>query len=85
MKEVKEEIVVHISETQTIIELSQLLQPCQAEVYLKKVVQGSVIEVNLKSFLGLITLKLQNGDKLTVRALGEDCEKALMKVTAFLT
>jgi phosphocarrier protein len=78
-------ITVHISEEQTITELSQLVQPFRSEIYLKKFVNGNVIEVNLKSFLGLITLQLKNNDRITVRTLGEDCHEALEKVVDFLT
>jgi phosphocarrier protein len=84
-KEYSLEITVNISEEQTITELSQLIQPYHCEIYLKKLVRGTVIEVNLKSFLGLITLQLRNGDRLTVRAIGEDSEAALREVVEFLT
>ncbi|WP_332691665.1 HPr family phosphocarrier protein [Halalkalibacter lacteus] len=80
-----QEVTVNISEEQTIIGLSQLIQPFQSEIFLKKLVRGTVVEVNLKSFLGLITLQLRNGDRLTVRAIGEDSEVALREVVAFLT
>ncbi|WP_088105781.1 HPr family phosphocarrier protein [Halalkalibacter urbisdiaboli] len=80
-----QEITVNISEEQTITGLSQLIQPYHCEIFLKKLVRGTVVEVNLKSFLGLITLQLQNGDRLTVRAVGEDSESALKEVIKFLT
>ena len=80
-----QEIVVHITEDQTIVGLSELIQPYQSEIYLKKLVLGTVTEVNLKSFLGLITLQLRNGDRFTVRAVGEDSEEALNEVIEFLT
>lgn len=83
--ETTQEIKVKITEDQTIIELSKLIQPYQSEIYLKKMVRGSVIEVNLKSFLGLITLQLQNDDSLLVRAVGDDSEAALKQVVEFLT
>ncbi|WP_227935613.1 HPr family phosphocarrier protein [Alkalihalobacillus deserti] len=79
------QIIIHISEEQTITELSELVQPFRAEIYLKKVVNGNVIEVNLKSFLGLITLQLKNNDRITVRTIGLDCNEALNKVVEFLT
>ncbi|KHF38740.1 HPr family phosphocarrier protein [Halalkalibacter okhensis] len=80
-----QEVVVNISEEQTITGLSELIQPYQSEIYLKKLVRGTVHEVNLKSFLGLITLQMRNGDKITVRAIGEDSEAAINKVVEFLT
>lgn len=85
MPEQSKEIKVNISENQTITGLSQLIQPYHSEIYLKKLVRGTVVEVNLKSFLGLITLQLQNGDRLTVRAIGEDSEEAIKDVIMFLT
>lgn len=85
MPEQSKDITVNISEEQTITGLSQLIQPYYSEIYLKKLVRGTVVEVNLKSFLGLITLQLQNGDRLTVRAIGEDSEEALKEVIEFLT
>ncbi|MBU8790258.1 HPr family phosphocarrier protein [Bacilli bacterium] len=42
-------------------------------------------EVNLKSILGLINIHLTNGDKVEVRAVGEDAQKALEAVVEYLT
>lgn len=83
--EISKEIVVHITEQQTIIELSQLIQPFQSEIFLTKLVNGTLVDVNLKSFLGLINLQLGNGDQLTVRAEGNDCKAAIEKVIDYLT
>ncbi|MBU8906954.1 HPr family phosphocarrier protein [Desertibacillus haloalkaliphilus] len=79
------EITVNISEDQTIIDLSKKIQPFQSQIFLKKIVRGNPIEINLKSFLGLITLNLQNGDTITVRVVGEDSEQALEAVVDYLT
>ncbi|WP_102347430.1 HPr family phosphocarrier protein [Bacillus sp. Marseille-P3661] len=84
-KEVKKEIIVNIDESQTITELSQVINPFKSEIYLKKNVNGSIYDINLKSFLGLINLRLSNGDKILVRAVGEDCEAAAAKVIDYLT
>ncbi|MDT8861480.1 HPr family phosphocarrier protein [Alkalihalobacillus sp. MEB130] len=84
-KPVSKQITINISEDQTIIELSSLVQPFQSEIYLKKMIRGNVVEVNLKSLLGLITLQLKNHDQIIVRTVGEDCEEALVKVMEFLT
>ena len=78
-------ITVNISETQTIVELSQLTQKFESEIFLKREVRGSVIEVNVKSFLGLITLNLHNGSQLQVRTVGADCEEALQEVAHYLS
>ncbi|WP_139193747.1 HPr family phosphocarrier protein [Anaerobacillus alkalidiazotrophicus] len=84
-KECSKEIVVNITEEQTITGLSNSIQPLESEIFLKKMVRGMIIEVNLKSFLGLITLQLKNGDKLQVRAVGDDCEVAIQEVVNYLT
>lgn len=85
MKECNKNIIVNIEENQTIIELSKKLQPYKSDIFLKKVFRGSVLEINVKSFLGLITLHLENGDSLTVRAVGDDCEEALEEVAKFFS
>ncbi len=84
-KECTKEITVNISEEQTITDLSKSIQPLNSEIFLKKMVRGMIVEVNLKSFLGLITLQLKNGDKLSVRAVGDDCEVAIEEVVNYLT
>jgi len=85
MKECQQSVVVNIKETQTIMELSQKLQPFKSDIFLKKIHLGNVIEINVKSFLGLITLHLENGDSLRVRAVGVDCEEALKEVLDFFS
>lgn len=84
-KSVSKEITVNISENVTIIEVSKATQKFEAEIYLVKNVNGSIHEINLKSFLGLITLQLRNGDQIRVSAVGEDCEEALKEVVAYLS
>ncbi len=74
-----------MTESQTIIELSQIIQQYNAEILLKKNVNGSLIEANLKSFLGLINLRLHDGDEIIVHCVGEDAEQALREVEAFLS
>ncbi|RSL33958.1 HPr family phosphocarrier protein [Salibacterium salarium] len=81
----QKEIQIHISENQTITELSQLLTPYNAEVYLEKKDDSHVIEVNLKSFLGLITMRLQNGDNVIIRTEGTDAQESLKAVSDYLT
>ncbi|KGP89650.1 phosphocarrier HPr family protein [Pontibacillus chungwhensis BH030062] len=85
MDQVSESIRVSIDETQTIIELSNKIQRFDSEIYLEKNVEGSLVEVNLKSFLGLISLRLKNGDVLSVRCEGRDCSVALEEVKQWLT
>jgi phosphocarrier protein HPr len=84
-KECTKEIIVNISEDQTITDLSKSIQPLNSEIFLKKQVRGMIVEVNLKSFLGLITLQLQNGDKLFIRAVGDDCDIAVAEIEKYLT
>ncbi|MBP2240503.1 phosphocarrier protein [Cytobacillus eiseniae] len=79
------QIVVNISENVTIIEVSKATQKYNSEIYLKKNVNGTLHDINLKSFLGLITLQLKNGDHVTVSAVGDDCEEALEEVVGYLS
>ena len=78
-------MTVYLSEEKTIVDLSRLIQKYDSEIHLKKIVRGSVIEVNLKSFLGLITLQLKNGDEVVAKATGSDSEQALLEVKTFFT
>ncbi|WP_226658862.1 HPr family phosphocarrier protein [Pseudalkalibacillus hwajinpoensis] len=82
---VEKKIPVYMTESQTIIELSEIIQQYKAEIILKKNVNGSLIEANLKSFLGLINLRLHNGDEITVECVGEDAAEALSEVELFLS
>lgn len=83
-EKVSKDVKVHMKETQTIMELSQIIQRYDSEIILKKVVQGSVHEANLKSFLGLINLRLQEGDEIEVTCIGADAAQALGEVESFL-
>jgi phosphocarrier protein len=85
MKESVQEITVNINGNQTIIELSEMIQSYHAEIFIKKIHQGSIYEINLKSFLGLITIRLNNGDKVWIRAEGNDHKEALRTVVDYLT
>ncbi|MGY4688626.1 HPr family phosphocarrier protein [Salibacterium sp. K-3] len=85
MEEFKKDIVIRIDEKQTIVELSQVLHPFKSEVYLVNRSEGHVTEANVKSLLGLVSMHIQNGDQVTVRAVGSDAEEAAMKVVEFLT
>ena len=82
---VEKKIPVYMTESQTIIELSQIIQQYNAEIILKKNVNGSIIEANLKSFLGLINLRLHDGDEIVVECVGEDATEALSEVELFLS
>ncbi|MFG6147829.1 HPr family phosphocarrier protein [Halobacillus sp. B23F22_1] len=82
---VSKTIKVNINETQTIMELSQIIQQYDAEIILKKNVNGNIIEANLKSFLGLVNLRLHNGDEIQVEGFGKDASKALTEVEAFFS
>ncbi|MDZ5783923.1 HPr family phosphocarrier protein [Marinococcus luteus] len=79
------EVIVNIDSKQTISELSNLLQPFKAEVYLRKASEGNVQEINLKSFLGLVSTRLENGERVYLLAEGEDKEKALDAVEEYLS
>ncbi|WP_078393914.1 HPr family phosphocarrier protein [Shouchella patagoniensis] len=79
------ELEVMLTEKQTVVELSQCLQSYKAEIYLQKVLNGVVHEVNLKSLLGLINVRLKNGDHVTVFAEGPEAAGAVQAVAAFLS
>ncbi|MGJ9383793.1 HPr family phosphocarrier protein [Salipaludibacillus sp. CF4.18] len=84
-KTITKQITINLSEEQTIVELSKSVQSLRSDIYLKKFLNGNMIEINLNSFLGLITLQLKNNERITVRAVGDDCEDALNRVVEFLT
>ncbi|KAB8132659.1 HPr family phosphocarrier protein [Gracilibacillus oryzae] len=84
MKDFKKQVVVDITESQTIVELSYLLQKYDSEIFILNVSKNHVQEINPKSILGLATLQLKNGTEITVRAVGDDAEEAVMEVTKFL-
>ncbi|SEA76430.1 phosphotransferase system HPr (HPr) family [Thalassobacillus cyri] len=84
MQELSKKVIVHIDETQTIMELNQIIQKYEAEILIKKNVNGSIIEVNLKSFLGLINLRLHNGDELYVYCSGPEASEAMKAIEQFL-
>ncbi|MFC7062160.1 HPr family phosphocarrier protein [Halobacillus seohaensis] len=83
-QKVSKTIKVYIKESQTIIELSQIIQQYDSEILLKKNVNGSIIEANLKSFLGLINLRLHDGDEVQVECIGDDAADALKEVEKFM-
>ncbi|WP_273853501.1 HPr family phosphocarrier protein [Guptibacillus spartinae] len=85
VNKVERKIPVYMKESQTIIELNQIIQKYDAEILLKKNVNGSLIEANLKSFLGLINLRLHDGDEILVECIGEDAAEALNEVELFLS
>ncbi|WP_158735823.1 HPr family phosphocarrier protein [Alteribacillus sp. YIM 98480] len=84
MKEYKKSVTVNIKESQTIIELSDLLRTYQSEIFIINETEGDVQEINPKSLLGLATLRLRNGVNVTVRAEGTDAEEAVEEVVNFL-
>ncbi|WP_163539935.1 HPr family phosphocarrier protein [Gracilibacillus sp. YIM 98692] len=84
MNEFKKQVVVDITESQTIVELSYLLQTYDAEIFILNHSKNHVQEINPKSILGLATLQLKNGTEITVRAEGNDAEEAVMEVVKFL-
>lgn len=79
----KKNTVINITEDQTIIELSYLLQKYDCEVFIRNESGNQIHEVNPKSVLGLATLQLRNGVEATVRAEGKDAEEAVLEVIRF--
>lgn len=78
-------IVVNISDDVTIVDISKATQKYESEIYIHKNVNGTPHEINLKSFLGLINLRLKNGDEVMIKAEGGDCEEALNEVVQFFS
>lgn len=85
MKRVHQNITINIGEDQTIIELSERIQSYNAEVTIRKVLQGNVHEINLKSLLGLFSVRLRNGDRITVECFGEEAEQALEAIVTYFS
>ncbi|ENH96144.1 phosphocarrier HPr family protein [Gracilibacillus halophilus YIM-C55.5] len=83
MSEFSKNTTINISESQTIVELSYLLQKYESEVFILNKSENHVQEINPKSVLGLATLQLKNGIEVTVRAVGNDAEDAVMEVVNF--
>ncbi|MFC4323655.1 HPr family phosphocarrier protein [Litchfieldia salsa] len=82
---ISKNIIVNISENMTIVDLSNLTQKFHSDIFLTKTVNGVIHDINLKSFLGLITLQLKNGDSILVRVEGDDCDKAIDELLKVLT
>lgn len=82
--EVVRKAVVNLSEDQTIVELSQILAAFSSAVIVKKNEGAYYKEANLKSILGLVSLRLKNGDHITIQGTGEDAEAAVEAVARFI-
>ncbi|TGB02937.1 HPr family phosphocarrier protein [Halobacillus salinus] len=85
MDAIRKNVTVHLDEKQTIIELSGIVQRYDAEILIKKEVQGSWYEVNLKSLLGLINLQLQNGDVILLESKGKDQQQAIEEIESYFS
>lgn len=79
------EIIINLSEKQTIIELSQALTPYKADVYLINEAGGNLYEANVKSMLGLVTLRIKNGDRVKIRATGSDAQEAMERAVQYFS
>ncbi|RPF54320.1 HPr family phosphocarrier protein [Aquisalibacillus elongatus] len=82
--QVSKTIRIQLDDAQTIMELSQLIQKYDAEIFLQKNVHGSMMEANLKSILGLVNLQLQGDDQVKVICEGPDADSALQAIEHFL-
>lgn len=76
--------IVNLSEDKTIVELSQILSSYQATVIVKKNEGAFYKEANLRSVLGLVSLRLKNGDHITIEATGEEAKQAVEAVSQFI-
>ena len=80
----KREITVRLDgglETRPVALLVQMASQFQSEVY----VESENRRVNAKSIMGMMSLVLIPGTKVTVDAEGDDEEKAVQSIEAFLT
>ncbi|MCA0972164.1 HPr family phosphocarrier protein [Halobacillus litoralis] len=85
MEAIQKNVTVHLDENQTIVELSGIVQSYDAEILIKKDVQGSWYEINLKSILGLINLQLKNGDVILLESKGKDRQQAMEAIESYFS
>ncbi|MEE8885207.1 MAG: HPr family phosphocarrier protein [Eubacteriales bacterium] len=81
---VKESVTIEISnglETRPIAMLVQVASQYESTIHL----ENGTKSVNAKSIMGMMTLGLDNGERVTVTADGPDEEEALKNVIKFLT
>ena len=81
---VQESITIRISnglETRPIAMLVQVASQFESSIYLEK----GTKKVNAKSIMGMMTLGLDNGETVLVKASGADEEGALSAIRDFLS
>ena len=81
---VSQNITVQISsgiETRPIAMIVQLASQFRSEIHLEDVNRS----INAKSIMGMMTMGIDSGDKLTVVANGSDEEEALKQMVAYLS
>ena len=80
---IKKPITIHLStglEARPVAQLVQVASQFNSEIY----VEIGRKKVNAKSIMGMMSLELCTGERLTVEAEGEDEEQAVNGVEAFL-
>ena len=80
---IKKPITIHLStglEARPVAQLVQVASQFNSEIY----VDIGRKKVNAKSIMGMMSLELCTGERLTVEAEGEDEEQAVNGVEAFL-
>lgn len=81
---VKETVQIQISnglETRPIAMLVQVASQFKSEIHL----ESGTKSVNAKSIMGMMTLGLDNGEKVTVTANGPDEQQAMDNIRQYLT
>lgn len=81
---VKETVTIEISnglETRPIAMLVQVASQFESTIHL----ENGTKSVNAKSIMGMMTLGLDNGEKVTITADGPDEKEAMKGVVEFLT
>ena len=81
---IKKPITIQIAsglEARPIAMLVQVASQFDSEIY----VESGKKKVNAKSIMGMMTLGLDNGERVTISANGEDETEAMEKIEAYLT
>ena len=79
----KKDVIIQLEnglEARPVAMLVQLASQFESEIH----IESEERKVNAKSIMGMMTLGLGNGEKVTVQAAGEDEEKAVESIGQYL-
>ena len=80
----KQDIVIAINKELEVRPIAMLVQTA-SQFSSKIYIETGSKHVNAKSIMGMMTLGINDGEKITVSAEGEDEEAAIEQITNFLT